>query len=144
MIGTWRWNIGFGVVGGFLSLLFSLNGNTLAVSCIRGLYAFAAFFLLGYLFRAVLKMALAEPGRHAHGLDVRTSDSDSGRSFEAVTPDETEELHGLLRGAPGSHTTASIEGEPSAFQPLKPPKLVSTQNKEPEELAKAIRHLTGG
>ncbi|EFM13082.1 conserved hypothetical protein [Paenibacillus curdlanolyticus YK9] len=146
MVGTWRWNVGFGVAGGLLTLLFSMNSNTFGVSVIRSGYALAAFFVLAYLFRAVLSFALA-PTPGPLGADDRSEEQTAGSRFEAVTPDETDELHDMLKttgtnNMNNEQNVASSSG--SGFQPLKPPKLVSTQNKEPEELAKAIRHLTGG
>ncbi|MBD3918262.1 hypothetical protein H8B09_05810 [Paenibacillus sp. PR3] len=146
MIGTWRWNVGFGAVGGMMSLLFSLSGNTFAVSILRGIYAFAAFFLLAYLFRAVLKMAMPQPTLPSLRQDEQGGRQDAGTQFEAVTPDESEELHELLKSDSNSRpaATAAAGAQSHQFQPLKPPQLVSTQNKDPEELAKAVRHLTGG
>ncbi|GFN31870.1 hypothetical protein [Paenibacillus xylaniclasticus] len=145
MIGTWRWNIGFGAAGSVLTLLFSLNGNTLAVSCMRAVYAFGAFFLAAYLFRAILKLALTPQPSIPVSRSV-TQDNQSGQAsaFEAVTPDETEALHDLLKPNSTKSAAAQADTGSNGFQPLNPPKLVSTQNKEPEELAKAIRHMTGG
>jgi hypothetical protein len=143
MIGTWRWNVGFGAVGGMMSLLFSLSGNTFAVSCLRGVYAFAAFFLLAYLFRAVLRMAMPEPAVPSLRQDEQGERREAGTQFEAVTPEESEELHELLKSDSNSRPAAAGM-QSHQFQPLKPPQLVSTQNKDPEELAKAVRHLTGG
>ncbi|GMK40747.1 hypothetical protein PCCS19_38030 [Paenibacillus sp. CCS19] len=145
MIGTWRWNVGFGAVGGMMSLLFSMSGNTFAVSCLRGMYAFAAFYLLAFLFRAVLRMAMPQPTVPSLRHDEHGSSQEAGSQFEAVTPDESDELHELLKSDSNVRPAAAGAGTQShQFQPLKPPQLVSTQNKDPEELAKAVRHLTGG
>ncbi|MWC26543.1 hypothetical protein [Paenibacillus sp. MMS18-CY102] len=147
MVGTWRWNIGFGVAGGLLTLLFSLNSNTFGVSVIRSGYALAAFFVLAYLFRAVLSFALAPAPGPLGADDNRSEEETAGGRFEAITPDDADELHDMLKttGTNNMNNEQSEMPSPgSGFQPLKPPKLVSTQNKEPEELAKAIRHLTGG
>lgn len=143
MIGTWRWNVGFGAFGGMMSLLFSMNGNTFAVSCLRGVYAFAAFYLLAFLFRAVLRMAMPQPTVPSLRHDEHEDSQEAGKQFEAVTPDESEELHELLK-SDSNVWTAAAGAQSHQFQPLKPPQLVSTQNKDPEELAKAVRHLTGG
>ncbi|WP_127531910.1 hypothetical protein [Paenibacillus kobensis] len=145
MIGTWRWNFGFGAAGGLLTLLFSMNGNTFAVSCMRAGYAFAAFFLAAFLFRAILKLALTpQPSIPVSRTAAPAGQSGQGQNFEAVTPDETEALHDLLKSDPKGSAVPQADKESNGFQPLNPPKLVSTQNKEPEELAKAIRHMTGG
>jgi len=145
MIGTWRWNIGFGAAGGLLTLLFSMGGNTFAASCMRAVYAFGAFFLAAYLFRAILKLALTpQPSIPASRSAGQDSQSGQGNQFEAVTPDETEALHDMLKPDSNGRTAAKSDTGTNGFQPLNPPKLVSTHNKEPEELAKAIRHMTGG
>jgi hypothetical protein len=146
MIGTWRWNVGFAAVGGMMSLLFSMSGNTFAVSCVKGIYAFAAFFIMAFLFRAVLRMVvMPQPSVSAIRPDEQDSVNEAGSTFEAVIPDESDQLHEMLKSNPNGRTaTASAVQQSNQFQPLKPPKLVSTQNKDPEELAKAVRHLTGG
>lgn len=145
MIGTWRWNVGFGAVGGMMSLLFSMSGNTFAVSCVRGLYAFAAFYVLAFLFRAVLRLVvMPQPSVPALHSEQQGNGNEAGSTFEAVTPDESEELHEMLKSDPNGRTAATTGAQSIQFQPLKPPQLVSTQNKDPEELAKAVRHLTGG
>ncbi|PWW06420.1 hypothetical protein DFQ01_103323 [Paenibacillus cellulosilyticus] len=147
MIGTWRWNVGFGAVGGMMSLLFSMSGNTFAVSCVRGIYAFAVFFLLAFLFRAILRIvAMPQPSVPALHLDEQDGGYEAGSKFEAVIPDESDQLHEMLKSSPDGRPAApnAEAAQTNQFQPLKPPQLVSTQNKDPEELAKAVRHLTGG
>ncbi|WP_346657570.1 hypothetical protein [Paenibacillus sp. YPG26] len=56
--------------------------------------------------------------------------------LDLTTPDETEELNDLLKQKP------DVPSEPSEFSPLNPPKLVKTSEQDPEEMAKALRHLT--
>ncbi|MNP80381.1 hypothetical protein D3C76_1784720 [compost metagenome] len=54
--------------------------------------------------------------------------------MDLSTPDEEEELKDLLKPKPAAADQGSGD-----FKPLQPPKLVSM--KDPEELAKAVRHL---
>ncbi|SEN32918.1 hypothetical protein [Paenibacillus sp. OV219] len=143
MLGSWRWNVSLGIGGSLLTLLFSLSSNGLAISSLRCLYAFFAFFVLAYLFRALLAFIL-QPGSTAPAtINVeQEQDPAIGQSVDYSTPESSEDLNQLLKNQlDGSVEQAS--GKKLAFQPLTPPKLVSTQNREPEELAKAIRHLTG-
>lgn len=142
MLGTWRWNVTLGICGVGLTLLFSLGSNGLEVTAIRCLYAFIVFFLLAYLFRAVIALIL-QPELPLLPAYTQTNFEDAkGNSVDISTPDESDELNDLLKMQMDGGTKLD-KIEPSAFQPLTPPKLVSTQNKEPEELAKALRHLTG-
>ncbi|AZN40877.1 hypothetical protein [Paenibacillus albus] len=144
MLGSWRWNVSLGIGGSLLTLLFSLGSNGLAISSLRCLYAFFAFFVLAYLFRALLAFIL-QPGSTATEPSYTMPEQDPaiGQSVDYSTPETSEDLNQLLKNQLDGK--AELEsGQKQAFQPLTPPKLVSTQNKEPEELAKAIRHLTGG
>jgi hypothetical protein len=141
MIGTWRWNITLGLCGVLLTLLFSLGSNGLEITLLRCIYAFIAFFALAYLFRALLAI-ITQPSVIAP--DVSSlSDGARGSTVDLTTPDESHQLNEMLKKQMDGNGMPE-HGELTTFQPLTPPKLVSTQNKEPEELAKAIRHLTGG
>lgn len=144
MLGSWRWNVSLGIGGSLLTLLFSLGGNGLGITSLRCLYAFLAFFVLAYLFRALLAFVL-QPGTPAsESSPIEPEQAPAiGQSVDYSTPESSEDLNELLK----HQLDGSVElesGQKPIFQPLSPPKLVSTQNKEPEELAKAIRHLTGG
>jgi len=143
MIGSWRWNVGLGLFGVVLTLLFSLGSNGLEVSALRSVYAFIAFFLLAYLFRMVLAAVLRGSAAESFQEPDPITEENKGGTVDMSTPDETDQLNEMLKlQLDGNVKTDTDEQAP--FQPLTPPKLVSTQNKEPEELAKAIRHLTGG
>ncbi|MBP3965233.1 hypothetical protein [Paenibacillus lignilyticus] len=140
MVGSWRWNVFLGVGGSLLTLLFSLDSNGMAVTSLRCLYAFLTFFVLGFVFRALVALIM---NPRAQALSQLDGDESKGSSVDFATPDQSDELNNLLKNQmDGSLQPDSNQG--AIFQPLTPPKLVSTQNREPEELAKAIRHLTGG
>ncbi len=143
MIGTWRWNVTLSLCGVVLTLLFSIGSNGLEVTAFRCVYAFIAFFALAYLFRALLAVILQPSSPMLAEIAAAEASESKGNSVDFSTPDETNELNELLKSQLDGSSIA-VKAEPSLFQPLSPPKLISTQNKEPEELAKAIRHLTGG
>jgi hypothetical protein len=143
MIGTWRWNVTLSLCGVVLTLLFSIGSNGLEVTALRCLYAFIAFFALAYLFRALLAVILQPSSPILAEIAAAEASESKGNSVDFSTPDETNELNELLKSQLDGSSIA-VNAEPLLFQPLSPPKLISTQNKEPEELAKAIRHLTGG
>ncbi|MDQ6419233.1 hypothetical protein RB620_07235 [Paenibacillus sp. LHD-117] len=152
MLGNWRWNAGFGIAGVGLTVLFSLGNNPMSVILTRSLYAFLAFFVVAYVARFVLGMILRPPA-----IAMQTHDGNSetrGAELDLRTPDESEDLNELLKSQlhNGAVPSAQAAIEPraagmnegtAAFKPLSPPQLVSTANKQPEELAKAVRHLTG-
>ncbi|WP_054958691.1 hypothetical protein [Paenibacillus dakarensis] len=136
MIGNLRINIGAGLIGFILTLVFSLQNNLWLTSLIRAGAAFAIWFALAYLLRWVFTVA-GEPAKDsAQGREGNSDAADDqlGNRLDMVTPDEDEELMELIKPEPEQRQ------EGSGFVPLKPPKLVST--KDPEELAKAVRHLT--
>jgi hypothetical protein len=59
-----------------------------------------------------------------------------GNKLDLITPEESDEIHLLLRNDKGNET------ESSDFVPLNPPKLVSKRVSDPEELVKALRHMS--
>ncbi|SFE16896.1 hypothetical protein SAMN04487969_101436 [Paenibacillus algorifonticola] len=148
MIGNWRWNVGLGLTGVILTILFSLGKNAVTVILLRSVYAFIAFVVIAFILRAVLTFILKPPAL----LDNGATDEDGvGTQLDLTTPDESEDLNQLLKDGldtrPSQKEADSkqqLEQEQEPFRPLAPPQLVSAQKKEPEELAKVVRHLTGG
>lgn len=144
MIGSWRWNALLGIGGSLLTLLFSLDGNGPAITGLRCLYAFIVFFAVTFVFRAAVAFILRpSPAAALHRAAADDEQAATGHAIDYSTPDEGDELNELLRRQMDGSASPEPERQPE-FKPLSPPKLVSTQNREPEELAKAIRHLTGG
>ncbi|WP_274651522.1 hypothetical protein [Paenibacillus humicola] len=144
MIGTWRWNVVLGLCGALLTLPFSLGGNGLHITGFRCLYAFLAFYGLAYFIRAALS-AILRPRPFVPRQSKEPFDQ-AGAHIDLATPDESEQLRALLKEQPHGGPDVGPDGGTGdpVFTPLSPPKLVSTQNKDPEQLAQAIRHLTGG
>jgi hypothetical protein len=139
MLGSVRWNLIMGAIGMLLAFIFSLGNNDFIVSILRGLYAFGAFFLLGYMLRGALHIIVGTTSI-AEVAEQLPDDPSVGTNVDMTTPVEGEDLNQLLKsqleGIPGS-----AQGD-HLFKPFEPTRLVPTQNKEPEELAQAIRHLT--
>lgn len=144
MLGTWRWNVAFGILGLVLTTLFSIGNNPLTVVMLRMFYAFASFFILAYVARAVLGFILRPPSIQLSPADPN-GDTELGSQLDLTTPDEGNDLNDLLKaqlqgGSKGESPSAEAGAD---FRPLSPPQFVSSASKQPEELAKAIRHLTG-
>lgn len=136
MIGKLRFYLWAGFVGFIFTFLVSLRNNLWLTSFNRALMAFAAWFILAYLLKWIFTLATA-PGESAAMQKERpgeTAEGQLGGNLDLTTPDEDKELMNLIKPEPEQNQ----EGD--GFVPLIPPKLVST--KDPEELAKAVRHLT--
>lgn len=148
MLGSYRWNAGMGLVGAGLTFIFSIGSNGLPLTAIRCLYAFLAFFLLAYAMRFALGQLLGagqQPKAEGDALAEALAEEQAvGNRFNQSTPDDKEDLNALLReqmAAAGSGPGVQQAAGERQFQPLKPPKLVSTQDKQPDELVQALRHL---
>ncbi|MCJ8010627.1 hypothetical protein MUG84_02580 [Paenibacillus sp. KQZ6P-2] len=134
MKGNLRFNLVFGVIGFVLTLLLSLTNNLFMTSIIRGLVSFVVWFILAFLLRWVWTVVSVPPGEAAPMGGIEENNQ-TGHRLDLTTPDESDELNELLKQKP------DLSNERGAgFTPLNPPKLVST--KDPEDLAKAVRHLT--
>jgi len=144
MLGTWRWNIGFGIAGLLLTALFSIGKNPLSVTLFRSMYAFIAFFVLAFAVRFIIALILKPPAMIG---EQTQQDESKGSQLDLLTPDESDDLNALLKSQMkegiSSGKEAEIGQDKAEFRPLNPPQLVSAKNNDPEELAKAIRHLTG-
>lgn len=135
MIGNILINLIFGLIGFAFTFFINYGNNLLLTSFIRGILGFIIWFVLAFLLRWVLGSIVQQ------NLPPIASDSSNegdneelGSQLDISTPNEDEELINLLKPKPGQGS-----GKSEGFTPLQPPKLVSL--KDPEELAKAVRHL---
>lgn len=144
MLGTWRWNVVFGIFGTVLTVAFSIGDNPVTVMLLRSMYAFIAFFVLAYGVRSILAYILQPPSLVGEQTEV---DEGKGIQLDLQTPDESMDINQMLKSQlqdGGSAPSAdALSNETAGFRPLNPPQLLSTKNTQPEELVKAIRHLTG-
>ncbi|MBW4083269.1 hypothetical protein [Paenibacillus sp. S150] len=128
-------NLLVGLIGFVFTFLTNYGHNLLVTSLLRGIIGFIVWFLLALLLRWVLDFILKQSGS-TDIIETNSADSAEalGAQLDIVTPDEDEELINLLKQKPKEGS-----GDEGGFTPLQPPKLVSM--KDPEELAKAVRHL---
>ncbi|WP_340024085.1 hypothetical protein MHI24_03045 [Paenibacillus sp. FSL K6-1096] len=128
-------NVAAGLAGFVITFLANNGHNTVGTSLIRGVYGFIIWFVLAFLLRWVLSVIT---GKSAAAEDAESGPSGQGDALggrlDISTPDEEQELKDLL--TPKKDKESADHGD---FKPLQPPKLVSM--KDPEELAKAVRHL---
>ena len=141
MNGKLTFHIMAGAAGFIITFLLAARSNLWTTSLYRALIAFAAWFILSFLLSWIISVML-KPGESAAASasipsGERTFEGREivGERLDLSTPVEEQELKDLVKpaGAEGAE-------QGSFFTPLDPPKLVSTKN--PEELAKAVRHLT--
>ncbi|MCT1398630.1 hypothetical protein AK95_31335 [Paenibacillus sp. LC231] len=131
-MGKLRFYLMTGIAGFVFTFIFSIRNNLWMTSMYRALLACVIWFLLAFLLNWMFA-AITGPRAVVQG-DVDTQrEQDRGTVLDLSTPDEDRELMDLIH----SESSSKENGD---FVPLNPPKLVST--KEPEELAKAVRHLT--
>ncbi|MFD2116805.1 hypothetical protein ACFSTH_20535 [Paenibacillus yanchengensis] len=147
MIGSWRWNLLLAWLGALLTLLFSISSNILTTVLLRSLYAFVAFFITAYPIRIILSLIIKPSPKQVVNTTLEndnTTNQQAGKSIDVATPEQSDELNQLLKDSLNEHEGTQVEqGTSENFKPLNPPQFVSAKtNAEPEELAKAIRHLT--
>lgn len=133
MIGNLLINLLFGLVGFVFTFFVTYGNNLLGTSLIRGILGFVIWFMLAFLLRWVLGSIIKESSPQ-EAFDV--SGEELGAKLDISAPSEDEELLNLLKQKPEPGQGSADSG---GFTPLTPPKLVSL--KDPEELAKAVRHL---
>ncbi|MCL6603066.1 MAG: hypothetical protein K6T94_09350 [Paenibacillus sp.] len=135
MIGNILFNVLFGLIGFVLTFLVTVGNNLLMTSLIRGVLGFSVWFVLAFVLRWVLGFIFKEsPSPQNLQLSVDGNNETLGSTLDVVTPNEDEELKNLLKPQAGQESGSEL-----GFKPLQPPKLVTL--KDPEELAKAVRHL---
>nr|WP_167360625.1 hypothetical protein [Paenibacillus typhae] len=123
-----------GLIGFVFTFLTNYGHNLLGTSLIRGIYGFILWFVLAFFLRWVLGFIVKQSAPGGNSGEQGGGNEALGTKFDLSTPDEDEELIDLLKQKPPEES-----GSSEGFTPLQPPKLVSM--KDPEELAKAVRHL---
>ncbi|MEX2462229.1 MAG: hypothetical protein WD469_13195 [Paenibacillaceae bacterium] len=126
MIGSILWNIVLGLFGFILTFLFSISTNIFITTLKHSFYSGVILFVVAFIFRWFLgALFMATP-----------TESHVGSHFDQVTPDESDEIHQLM------HKENEKDTEEFDFKPFNPPKLVSKQVLDPEEMVKALRHMS--
>ncbi|GIP07860.1 hypothetical protein P4H94_03785 [Paenibacillus macerans] len=138
MAGKTRYYLLLGFIGFLITFAVSAGNNLFMTSFIRGLIAFVVWFVLAFASSWMFGFLKELPGNGTvEPQEALLSEQGKGGNLDLTTPDESEQLNELLK--PPSNSP----GEAADFTPLSPPKLVKTpDDKDPEELAKVVRHLT--
>ncbi|MGF7048767.1 hypothetical protein J2T13_003275 [Paenibacillus sp. DS2015] len=131
-----RFSLLIGFVGFAVTLLSSSVNNLWMTSFTRGLLAFLIWFALGYVGRWVLGVIGSSSSKDTwHDGDSLEPHEERGTRFDLTLPADSDGGIDLLKS-----TSEELDRDDNGFTPLTPPKLVSTQ--DPEQLVKAVRHLT--
>ncbi|WP_055108440.1 hypothetical protein [Paenibacillus ihumii] len=138
MAGKLKYYTLFGLLGFLITFAVASSNNLFTTSLIRGLIAFVVWFGLSYAANWMIGfMKEMSPEIASEDRIAPLDDEGKGGQLDLTTPDETDELNELLKQPPGSQTGNDD------FTPLNPPRLVKKpDDKDPEELAKVVRHLT--
>lgn len=158
MYGNWRINLFSGLVGSVLVFLVALTNNPIVISLLRALYSFITFFLIAYIMRFILGSFIFTKETKISEKSVAKEEVTSGQNVDYIAHKEDENLHDLLKQqlanqVPSVNASANTdkdnvennnnESKEPMFKPLKPTQLFSNKSVQPEEMSKAIRHLTG-
>lgn len=143
MFGNIRINFFAGIIGLIITFFVSFSSNLLSTSLFRAGAAFMIWFLLAFLLRLVLGSILASPPDKGGEGNLEEGPETKGAQLDVIAPNDDEALKDILNYAQAEpqeeeKKQSAVE---SGFEPLNPPKLVRT--KDAEELAQAVRHLSG-
>lgn len=118
-------------LGMCITFFGSLVHNPWTVSFVRSLICFALFFIICFL-ASILLSSLLDSEESVQG--KTDSDEHLGQNIHLETPDDL--------GLPSENQgTGQQEQMDDAFVPLNPPQFRSKEA-DPEEMAKAVRHLS--
>jgi predicted membrane protein len=127
MVGSIKWNLGFGLFGFILTFILSNSNNIFFTAFKHGLFSGFILFLIAFIFRWFIGTLFVPIPAESH----------VGNNFDLTIPDESDEIHQLMRAEDQK------DNEDSDFKPLTLPKLVSKRGvSDPAELVKAIRHMS--
>jgi hypothetical protein len=140
MIGTIRINLIVALLAGIFTFTLSIGNNLFLSSCIKAGYSFLILFIVTFGFRWVLGLLIG-PVSSLEDSSLEDSSSAVGQNLDLSTPDEDEETRQLMKS---NHTnqTKDAHSNDMEFSPLNPPKLVTKNNLDPEQLAGALRRMS--
>jgi hypothetical protein len=141
MIGTIRINLIVAGLAGICTFLLSIGNNLFLTTCLRSIYSFAILFILTFGFRWVLGVFAGSEffASQSEG-QLDTDEAHLGSQLDLATPDDNEATRQMLKDNLEKPGTSDANELP--FLPLNPPKLVTNNNLDPEQLAGALRRMS--
>ncbi|NQX57367.1 hypothetical protein [Paenibacillus qinlingensis] len=140
MIGTIRINLIVALLAGIFTFALSIGNNLFLSSCIKAGYSFLILFVVTFGFRWVLGLLIG-PVSSLEDTPLENSSSGVGQNLDLSTPDEDEETRQMMKSIHGNQTKDAHSND-MQFSPLNPPKLVTKNNLDPEQLAGALRRMS--
>ncbi|NOU68478.1 hypothetical protein GC096_31090 [Paenibacillus sp. LMG 31461] len=140
MIGTIRINLIVALLAGIFTFALSIGNNLFLSSCIKAGYSFLILFVVTFGFRWVLGLLIGPVSSLEDSL-LENSSSGVGQNLDLSTPDEDEETRQLMKSNL-TNQTKDAQSNDMQFSPLNPPKLVTKNNLDPEQLAGALRRMS--
>ncbi|NQX65786.1 hypothetical protein HQN90_06565 [Paenibacillus alba] len=141
MIGTIRINLIVATVAGIFTFALSIGNNLLLSTCLKSVYSFLILFVLSFGFRWVLGLMIgAEHAAVGTAQSLPAEDSPVGQSLDLTTPDLDDETRQMMKANLGDNNVSTATD--MQFSPLNPPKLVTKNNLDPEQLAGALRRMS--
>jgi hypothetical protein len=142
MIGTIRINWIVALLAGIFTFLLSIGNNLFLTTCLRSLYSFVIVFVIAFGFRFLLgAFAGTDFFAPLHTEQSDSSESHLGSNLDLATPDDEEATRQILKNhidSPGQ----LLDADDLPFSPLNPPKLITKNNLDPEQLAGALRRMS--
>lgn len=142
MIGTIRINLIVSLFAGIFTFLLSVGNNLFLTTCMRSIYSFAILFILTFGFRLLLGIFTGTDfftPRQAE--QVNSSEEHLGSQLDLATPDDEEATKQMLRNNL-DNSGQSLVSDDLPFSPLNPPKLITKNKLDPEQLAGALRRMS--
>lgn len=138
MIGTIRINVIVASLACLFTFALSISNNLFLSSLIKSGYSFLILFVVTFGFRWVLGLLIGSVPSLENASPANDSSS-VGNNLDLITsPDEDEETRELMKSNLANNN-ASLSND---FSPLKPPKLVTKNNLDAEQLAGALRRMS--
>lgn len=133
MIGSIRWNLTAGLIGFAGTLLAAWQHNIISTALLRSLYSGTALFFIAFLFRwafgVLIHRGISGPSDSA----PENEQQYKGTQIDLATPESGD--------SPGQGATEQ-EAEEQTFAPLRPTRLATKSDIEPQELANALRRMS--
>ncbi|WNR46668.1 hypothetical protein [Paenibacillus roseipurpureus] len=142
MIGSIRINVIIASLACLFTFALSIGNNLFLTSCLKALYSFLILFIVTFGFRWVLGFLLGTFPMPENGAHPGTDENSSsvGQTLDLITPDEDDVTREMMKSQMANNQAQSATD--MQFSPLNPPKLVTKNNLDPEQLAGALRRMS--
>ncbi|CAM3358108.1 hypothetical protein [Marinicrinis lubricantis] len=120
------------IVGFVCTYLFSSMNNPMGTAFIRSFICFVIFFISGVVVLSLIEKIVKEATVSSENA---VQEEGVGQQVDLSTPEDW-----VMPEADAEHAAGS-EGE-QGFEPIQFPRFKTKEERSPEEMAKAIRHLS--